>query len=75
MPGSVGMPFGSPGAYWLHLGDRVELRRTGYDFEIVANRIRECGYPMAEEFAAKNVLTCPEEETMTSLFEDARSHS
>ena len=36
--GSVGMPFGEPGAYWLLLGSRdagvpggVELRRTRYD--------------------------------------------
>ena len=27
--GSVGMPFGEPGAYWLLLGPDVQLRRTG----------------------------------------------
>ena len=26
--GSVGMPFGEPGAYWLLLAEDVELRRT-----------------------------------------------
>jgi hypothetical protein len=27
--GSVGMPYGATGAYWLLLDDDVELRRTG----------------------------------------------
>src|SRR6266705_1113582 len=31
--GSVGMPFGEPGAYWLLLGANVELRRTTYDVD------------------------------------------
>lgn len=29
--GSVGSPFGEPGAYWLLLGPDVQLRRTPYD--------------------------------------------
>lgn len=29
--GSVGMPFGEPGAYWLLFGPEVELRHTSYD--------------------------------------------
>jgi len=29
--GSVGMPFGKAGAYWLLLGKNVELRHTTYD--------------------------------------------
>jgi predicted phosphodiesterase len=28
--GSVGMPFGEPGAYWLLLGSDVQFRRTSY---------------------------------------------
>jgi len=31
--GSIGMPFGPPGAYWLLLGPEVELRHTLYDPE------------------------------------------
>jgi hypothetical protein len=34
--GSVGMPFGNPGADWLLLGPDVELRHTAYDFNAVA---------------------------------------
>jgi predicted phosphodiesterase len=38
--GSVGMPFGMPGADWLLLGPAVELRHTSYDLEAAATRIR-----------------------------------
>ncbi|HSR23998.1 MAG TPA: metallophosphoesterase family protein [Candidatus Eisenbacteria bacterium] len=54
--GSVGMPYGAPGAYWLLLGPAVELRRTDYDLERAAALIRATDYPMAERFAADNVL-------------------
>lgn len=54
--GSVGMPFGEPGAYWLLLGRDVQLRRTSYDLDRAAARVRATGYPQAEEFAARNVL-------------------
>ncbi len=66
--GSVGMPFGQPGAYWLLLGSTVELRRTAYDYEAAAGRIRSTKYPMAEEFAANNVLRPPAEEEMLAAF-------
>jgi predicted phosphodiesterase len=65
--GSVGMPFGEPGAYWLLLGP-VELRRTRYDLAKAAERIRETRYPQAEDFAARNVLEPPpEEKTLEAL--------
>ena len=57
--GSVGMPFEEPGAYWLVLGPTVQLRRTSYDFEKAAERIRGTAYPQAEEFAVHNVLQPP----------------
>jgi hypothetical protein len=59
--GSVGMPFGEPGAYWLLLGPGVELRRTLYDFSQAADRIRRTRYPQADEFAARHVLQPPTE--------------
>ena len=59
--GSVGMPFGEPGAYWLLLGPGVELRHTSYDLEAAADRIRATEYPQAQEFAARNVLNPPPE--------------
>lgn len=66
--GSVGAPFGEPGAYWLLLGADIELRRTLYDFEAAAQRIRATAYPQAEEFAAQSVLHPPTEETMLETF-------
>jgi putative phosphoesterase len=66
--GSVGMPFGEPGAYWLLLGPDVQLRRTTYDLSRAAERIRATNYPQAEDFAARNVLQPPSEgETLELL--------
>jgi predicted phosphodiesterase len=49
--GSVGMPFGTTGAYWSLLGPDVQLRHTQYDLEAAADRIRATPYPQAREFA------------------------
>ncbi len=56
--GSVGMPYGEPGAYWARLGPAVSLRRTAYDFDAAAERIRAGGFPWAEDFIANN-MRCP----------------
>jgi len=69
--GSVGMPFGEPGAYWLLLGPDVQLRRTRYDLERAAERIRASSYPQAENFAAENVLRPPTEEETLNAFAHA----
>lgn len=66
--GSVGMPFGEPGAHWLLLGPEVELRRTSYDLEEAASRIRATEYPQAAEFASRNVLRPPSEAQMLEAF-------
>lgn len=66
--GSVGMPFGRPGAYWLLLGTEVELRYSPYDLERAAARIRATSYPGAEAFAEKNVLQPASEEEMLQIF-------
>ncbi|GAA0798670.1 metallophosphoesterase family protein [Spirilliplanes yamanashiensis] len=42
-PGSVGMAYGPPGAYWALLGPVVELRRTAYDAAAAAARIAAAG--------------------------------
>jgi putative phosphoesterase len=48
-PGSVGMPYeGRPGAYWALLGPDVVLRRTEYDVEEAAARLRSSGLPDPE---------------------------
>jgi putative phosphoesterase len=66
--GSVGMPFAAPGACWLLLGPDVRLRRTPYDLEKAAERIRGTTYPQALEFASGNVLQPPSEEQMLEAF-------
>ena len=68
--GSVGMPFGEPGAYWALLGGGgVELRCTPYDFEGAAARIRATEYPSAFE-----VQRPPPESEMREVFEAAALH-
>src|SRR5579864_347923 len=69
--GSVGMPFGEPGAYWLLLGPEVESRRTNYDLVRAAGRIRATKYPQAEDFAARNVLQPPSGKEMLEAFSRA----
>ena len=66
--GSVGMPFGEPGARWLLLGPDVEMRNTLYDFAKAAERIRATQYPQAESYAAGNVLQPPREAEMLEMF-------
>ncbi|MGI9101668.1 MAG: metallophosphoesterase family protein [Terriglobales bacterium] len=66
--GSVGMPFGRPGADWLLLGSEVQLRHTSYDLSAAAERIRATAYPEAENFASKYVLQPPSETQMLELF-------
>ena len=64
--GSVGMPFGEPGADWLLLGPDVELRHTAYDLARAAERMRATTYP--EDFAARYVLNPPAAEQMLDVF-------
>jgi predicted phosphodiesterase len=66
--GSVGMPFGAPGADWLLLGPSVQLQHTAYDLGKAAERIRDTTYPHAEEFATRYVLRPPSEREMLELF-------
>jgi predicted phosphodiesterase len=55
-PGSVGMAYGPPGAYWAVLGPNVELRRTTYDVHAAAERIIAGGYPDAAGWAEEYVV-------------------
>jgi diadenosine tetraphosphatase ApaH/serine/threonine PP2A family protein phosphatase len=66
--GSVGMPFGMPGADWLLLGPGVQLRHTDYDLTGAAERIRATDYPEAQDFAARNVLQPPSAAQMLEAF-------
>ena len=67
--GSVGMPYGEAGAYWLLLGPEVMLRRTPYDLEHAAALIRTSGFPSAQDFADNNVLHPPTEAEAIEVFE------
>jgi predicted phosphodiesterase len=69
--GSVGMPFGEPGGYWLLLGPDIQLRHTPYDLAKAAERIRASSYPQAQDFAAHNVLQPPSEKQMIEAFSKA----
>lgn len=66
--GSVGMPFGEPGADWLLLGPNVQLRHTSYDLTKASERIRDTNYPQAREFAVNYVLQPPSEGEMLEVF-------
>lgn len=69
--GSVGMPYGEPGAYWLLLGPGIQLRNTRYDLSTAAERIRGTNYPQAQEFAANDLLQPRSEREMLKLFSKA----
>lgn len=69
--GSVGMPFGEPGAYWLLLGPGIELRHTSYDLAKAAARVRDTKYPQAEDFAARSVLHPPSEREILEAYSRA----
>jgi putative phosphoesterase len=58
-PGSVGMTYGEPGAYWAMVSPDVAMRRTDYDREAAAARIRTKDWPAADEFARENVIKPP----------------
>ena len=69
--GSVGMPYGEPGAYWTMLGPGVQPRRTDYDREAAAARIRRLSWPLASKFAEENVLSVPTVEQAMEAFRKA----
>ncbi len=51
-PGSVGMPYGQPGAHWALLGPGVQLRRTVFDADAACARVAaESGFPDAAGWA------------------------
>lgn len=65
--GSVGMPFGEPGAYWLLLGPGIEFRRTMYNLDAAAELFRATTYPKRDE--AADAVTHPKtEQEMLAVF-------
>jgi putative phosphoesterase len=67
--GSVGMPYeGRRGAFWVALGPDVGHRRTEYDVDEAAERIRASDYWDAEE-TARGLVEPPDPREMEALFE------
>jgi len=67
--GSVGMPYGGGrDACWLLLGATPELRRTPYDLERAAERVRATAYPLAQEFADRHILQPFSEAEVLAMF-------
>jgi putative phosphoesterase len=73
--GSVGMPYEHrPGAYWAIVRDGdLELRRTDYDLEAAAERIRRTAWPIADEWVNDNLLTVPTARDAAEFFEAQRA--
>jgi len=69
--GSVGMPFGAPGADWLLLGEGdtgIQLRHTDYDLQAAAARVRDTAFPWPKDFAARHILRPPSAAEMLDVF-------
>ncbi|MEQ8423275.1 MAG: hypothetical protein RIA63_01105, partial [Cyclobacteriaceae bacterium] len=69
--GSVGMPFGKPGAYWLLLSSAAELRYTHYNLDNAADLVMKTNYPHANEFTQGSLLNPPSEAVMLDTFAKA----
>jgi putative phosphoesterase len=73
--GSVGMPYGEPGAYWLLLGPDVSLRKTDYDLEAAADQVCKTDYPLAQDFADNNIVKPETAQEAVEYFEKMASRS
>ncbi|MFC3834663.1 MULTISPECIES: metallophosphoesterase family protein [Deinococcus] len=65
--GSVGMPYGEPGAHWLWLDGGVYHRRTAYDRVRAADRVRASACPQRDDLAA-SLLAPPSEHEALEVF-------
>ncbi len=72
--GSVGMPYeDAPGAYWALVRDgEPELRRTDYDLEAAAERVRQTNWPIAERWVDENLLAVSSPREAAEFFESQR---
>lgn len=70
-PGSVGMPYEDElGARWAVLGGGIELRRTAYDLDAAAGKVRASGFPSAEDFVRDHIYSIPTRQRAVALFEE-----
>lgn len=71
--GSVGMPYeGVAGAYWLLLGPGIELRRTDYDIDAAASRMRASGFPDVDNAMLRDSLLEPADPDAIASYLEAR---
>ena len=68
--GSVGEPYGEPGADWLLLGPDVQLQHTSYDLTKAVERIRNTEFPGVEDFV-RDITQPPAEAEMLEVFTKA----
>ena len=68
--GSIGLPFGASGAFWLLLGPDVQLRRTSYDLDEAAAAIKASADPGAAQTAA-SIVQPPTEQQILDAFASA----
>ena len=68
--GSVGEPYGEPGADWLLLGSDIKLRHTNYDITKAVELIRATDFPGVEDFI-RDMTQPPSEAKMLELFSKA----
>ena len=66
-PGSVGNPFGEPGAYWATFDSACQLRFTRYDTTTAAQRMLASGFPRAERMASELRIPDPIEHSVRSV--------
>jgi putative phosphoesterase len=68
--GSVGMPYeDTPGARWAMLGPDVVLRRTPYDLDAAAERLRASRWGRVDEFVEKYLFDPPSAAQASEHFE------
>jgi predicted phosphodiesterase len=68
--GSVGMPYeGRAGAFWLLLGQDVELRATEYDISAGVERLRASGMPGLDDLLPESLLEPARREEVAAYFE------
>lgn len=72
--GSVGMPYeGEVAAFWAVIGDDADFRRTPFDVERAVAETRRSAWPLAESFAAENLLEAITPAEATAQFRPART--
>lgn len=71
--GSVGMPVGKQGAFWLLIDEEPRLMQTIYDYQEAATRVKATAFPNALDFVDKAILNPPSLDSMLQVFEGAKS--